>query len=202
MKLLRRSAAVLALILVALGASWFPWRDPVTNSTKGQAAPVTVDASSEPAPVVIPPARTAPRADRATRPVPAMSRADQAAAAELLRLVNAERQRGRCKPVSGDARLASAALAHSVDMAQRRYFSHNTAEGLDPWQRARDAGYQRPTGENIAMGYRDAKAVLVGWMASPGHRANILNCTATAMGVGIARNGDGTLYWTQLFGAP
>ena len=41
---------------------------------------------------------------------------------------------------------------------------------------------------------------MAGWMDSPGHRANILNCQARAIGVGVAAAADGTLYWTQMFG--
>jgi uncharacterized protein YkwD len=53
--------------------------------------------------------------------------------------------------------------------------------------------------ENIAKGYRSAEAVVRGWMNSPGHRRNILNCDARSMGVGVAvRNNEP--FWTQDFG--
>ena len=54
--------------------------------------------------------------------------------------------------------------------------------------------------ENIAWGYRTAKDVVDGWINSPGHRANIVNCTSIAVGVGLAYKSDGTPYWTQDFG--
>jgi uncharacterized protein YkwD len=40
------------------------------------------------------------------------------------------------------------------------------------------------------------------WMNSPGHRANILDCTAKDMGLGVASNPNSTYgtYWTQDFG--
>jgi uncharacterized protein YkwD len=48
--------------------------------------------------------------------------------------------------------------------------------------------------ENVAAGSSDPYLTFQGWMNSPGHRANILNCTYTKMGVGMV-NG----YWTQVF---
>jgi uncharacterized protein YkwD len=38
------------------------------------------------------------------------------------------------------------------------------------------------------------------WMHSPGHKANILDCTATQMGLAAANGGDFGTYWTQDFG--
>jgi len=38
-----------------------------------------------------------------------------------------------------------------------------------------------------------------GWMNSPGHRANILNSSFTQLGVGVATDSNGRIYWTQQF---
>jgi uncharacterized protein YkwD len=38
-------------------------------------------------------------------------------------------------------------------------------------------------------------------MASPGHRANILNCKAKAVGVGAAYAANGNPYYTEDFGS-
>lgn len=86
-------------------------------------------------------------------------------------------------------------------MAHNGYFDHDTPQGVSPWDRAKAANYLTPTGENIATGYTDADAVVKGWMESPGHRANILNCDSRATGLGVVPAADGTLYWTQMFGA-
>jgi len=118
-------------------------------------------------------------------------------AAEVLRLTNAERATAGCGPLHADSRLAAAAQGHSADMASRRYFSHITPEGTTPWDRAREAGYDTPSAENIAMGYRTAADVVAAWMRSQGHRQNILNCSSHALGVGFDPRG---YYWTQLFG--
>jgi uncharacterized protein YkwD len=79
--------------------------------------------------------------------------------------------------------------------------SHDGSNGSTPWDRSKAAGYDNAIGENVAMGYRDAASVMDGWMNSPGHRANILNCSAKAIGVGLAKASDGSPYWTQLFGS-
>jgi uncharacterized protein YkwD len=120
---------------------------------------------------------------------------------EVTALVNQERAADGCRQrVRTDERLRRAARGHSRDMAARNYFSHDSQDGRSPWDRAEAAGYKRAIGENIAKGQRTPREVVRAWMDSPGHRANILNCNAKAIGVGLAFDGD-TPIWTQLFGA-
>ncbi|OMQ16135.1 hypothetical protein A7K94_0204580 [Modestobacter sp. VKM Ac-2676] len=85
-------------------------------------------------------------------------------------------------------------------MRDRDFFSHVDPDGRDPFARARAAGIQSARAENIAYGQPDAAAVMTAWMASPGHRANILNCDLRTLGVGVAA-GSGGPWWTQLFGS-
>lgn len=118
---------------------------------------------------------------------------------EVITRTNAERQKAGCPPVTNDKTLRSVALAHSEDMAERNYFSHTSPEGEGPGDRASAAGYDAYSGENIALGYGTAEAVVKAWMKSSGHRENILNCTSTEVGVGVADSPRG-LYWTQMFG--
>jgi len=145
--------------------------------------------------------KPAPTAQQPAPPPPPAVPADEAAKTRVVELVNAERAKAGCSAVHSDSRLAAAAQGHSEDMARRNYFSHTTPEGVDPWERARAAGYNTPTGENIAMGQRTAEDVVTGWMNSSGHRANILNCDSHAIGMGLGRNAEGTPYWTQMFGS-
>ena len=56
-------------------------------------------------------------------------------------------------------------------------------------------------GENVAYGYNSASSVVAGWMASPGHKANILKSQYTKMGSCSAVAASGTKYWVQQFGA-
>ncbi|HET8660754.1 MAG TPA: CAP domain-containing protein [Micromonosporaceae bacterium] len=120
---------------------------------------------------------------------------------EVVVIVNRERQARGCGPVRVDDRLRAAAGAHSADMAAHERMSHTGSDGSSPWERARRAGYAYPMSENVAYGYGTAAEVMRGWMESPGHRANILNCDARAVGVGLAYSGGGTAYWAQVFGS-
>lgn len=120
--------------------------------------------------------------------------------ASVVKLTNSARAKAGCSALRTDRRLRTASRSHSSDMAKRDYFSHETPEGVTPWERAEDAGYPNPSAENIAHGYPTARAVVDAWMASSGHRANILNCDSKAVGVGVYLRGDGGPYWTQLFG--
>jgi RNA polymerase sigma factor (sigma-70 family) len=148
---------------------------------------------------VTPSATAAPSAAPRTSPQPTKA-APSTLEQEMLALVNQARKNAGCGAVHNDSRLAKAALGHSTDMAKRDYFSHETPEGVTPWDRARAAGYTQPSGENIAAGNTSAKATFQQWMNSPGHRANILNCDSKAMGVGRAAGASYRYYWTQMFG--
>ena len=121
--------------------------------------------------------------------------------AEMVRLVNEQRSAAGCGDVTVDDRLAAAAEGHSRDMADNGYFDHTSLDGRDFGRRAAEHGYDWAIGENIAAGQRTVQEVMDAWMNSDGHRANILNCDARAIGLGIADDGAGTRYWTQLFGS-
>lgn len=118
---------------------------------------------------------------------------------DVVHLMNKTRAGAGCDPLTVDPRLDNAAEAHSRDMAQRDYFDHTTPEGITFRERIVNAGYSNPaTGENLAHGQRSAAEVMESWMASEGHRANILNCDFALVGIGLDEDG---MYWTQDFGA-
>ncbi|MCX2967500.1 MULTISPECIES: CAP domain-containing protein [Streptomyces] len=158
-----------------------------------------------------PPASTPPAAPTPVRPAPEPTPdnpaptppgddgAHSATEARVLTLVNQERARAGCQPLRADAALAGLAGDHSRDMAERGYFSHTDPEGRSPFDRAAEAGVRHMGGENIARGQATPEAVMEAWMNSPGHRANIVNCDFTTLGVGV-HNGDGGPWWTQAFG--
>jgi uncharacterized protein YkwD len=121
--------------------------------------------------------------------------------AQVVSHTNAARIRAGCEKLRVSRSLAKAAEAHSAEMARRDFFSHTGANGSRFTQRAKRAGFTaQPMGENIAWGYKNAEGVTRGWLRSPGHRKNMLNCRSTLIGVGAVRNSDGVLYWTQEFG--
>ncbi|WP_282358425.1 CAP domain-containing protein [Pseudomonas sp. PS01303] len=132
----------------------------------------------------------------------------------LLAEVNAARARPRmcgrqrfaaARPLSWNAALGAAAQGHSKAMAYGNYFAHRDPDGDLPADRARAAGYHgRQIGENIAAGQSSPGKAMAGWLASPGHCANLMNPMFTQVGAGFASEArsDEGVYWTMLFGAP
>jgi uncharacterized protein YkwD len=124
---------------------------------------------------------------------------------EILTLINGNRRQHGCGSVTLDRRLIVAANGHAADMARNDYFAHESPNGQGAGDRVTDAGYNwRHYGENIARGVDSAFEVVDGWMHSPEHRHNILDCSLDQMGVGIAIAGDAknTVYWVQDFATP
>ncbi|WP_242677281.1 CAP domain-containing protein [Streptomonospora litoralis] len=117
-------------------------------------------------------------------------------AQQVVAIANEERADAGCAPLRVDRRLTAASEAHSRDMAERDYMAHETPEGEGPAERAEDAGYDAWSGENVAAGYTSPESVMEGWMNSPGHRANILDCGNTEVGVG-----ETDTKWAQNFGS-
>ncbi|GGT33285.1 sigma-70 family RNA polymerase sigma factor [Streptomyces chromofuscus] len=151
--------------------------------------------------------KTVPAPRPSARPTRSASSAPQTQApptgdvAQVVALVNQERAAAGCGPLKEDAQLNQAAQGHSQDMAARDFFDHTNPDGADPGQRTTAAGYNWSTyGENIARGQQTPEAVMDSWMNSPGHRANILNCSFEDIGVGV-HEGSGGPWWTQNFGA-
>ncbi|NWF26578.1 CAP domain-containing protein [Streptomyces sp. PKU-EA00015] len=127
--------------------------------------------------------------------------APSGAEAQVLALVNKERSAAGCGPVTANDRLTQAADDYSDVMADSGVMSHTGPDGSTMTSRVEAAGYAWSTlGENIAQGQPDAASVMDAWMNSPGHRANILNCSFEELGVGV-HVGDGGPWWTQNFGA-
>lgn len=113
-------------------------------------------------------------------------------------LVNQHRAGMGCPALEWNAGVAEVAQAHSEDMVARSFFSHTNPDGESPFDRLASAGIGfSSAAENIAFGYPTADAVLSGWLGSPGHRANIENCSLTEHGIGL----EGT-YWTHVFIRP
>ncbi|MBW4705374.1 CAP domain-containing protein [Micromonospora sp. RL09-050-HVF-A] len=157
------------------------------------------------------PSRTQPASRQTTRGgnIPTAATTTRAAVSggggsqvqQVVDLVNAERAKAGCAAVTVDAKLTLAAQQHSQDQADHKNMTHTGSDGSDAGQRLDRAGYTwRTYGENVAWNQQTPAAVMDAWMNSSGHRANILNCAFTEIGVGVAdSNGP---YWTQDFAAP
>lgn len=112
----------------------------------------------------------------------------------ILAGINAERAAKGLPALSTDPRLTRAAQAHAQDMAARGYFSHTAPDGSTPKARAERAGYRACLiAENISQGYPTVAGAMAGWMASKGHRDNILRRGVSEIGVGV---GAGRTYVT------
>jgi uncharacterized protein YkwD len=132
----------------------------------------------------------------------------------LLAQVNAARSKPRlcgrqrfaaARPLAWNANLGAAAQGHSKAMAYGNYFAHQDPDGDMPSDRARAAGFRgRQIGENIAAGQGSPGKAMAGWLASPGHCANLMNPMFTQVGAAYASDArsDNGVYWTMLFGAP
>ena len=117
--------------------------------------------------------------------------------AEVVRLVNIEREKNGLPHLKKDWELSRVARYKSQDMKDKNYFSHTSPTYGSPFQMMKSFGISyRTAGENIARGYKTPESVVNGWMNSSGHRANILNSSFTRIGVGYVKDGH---YWTQMF---
>lgn len=156
--------------------------------TRAEAVPGTGRQASTP--------RSTPRAGGVTPVGPAARYAER-----IVALVNTARAKAGCSPVRVDSRLRGAAQGHADDMADRDYYAHNNPEGRDAGDRMEAEGYNwRTWAENIHRGPRDPGRAVRDWLASPGHRKNIVNCEFKDIGVGVNLRSNGP-WWVQNFGA-
>lgn len=131
-------------------------------------------------------------------------------------LVNRERLSHGMPALVPNAHLETAAQSHSADMAAGDYFEHDGRHGDTPLSRMRASGYifssrvGYAVGENIAwatLWMASPKAIVASWMASSGHRANILDATFSETGIGVSphplaslAHGQAGAIYTQDFG--
>ena len=119
---------------------------------------------------------------------------------EVVRLVNVERQKQGLGKLSLNAKLSNVATLKSQDMINKNYFDHTSPTYGSPFDMMKQFNISYKTaGENIAKGQKTPAEVVKAWMNSQGHRENILNKNYTEIGIGVAKDAKGTLYWTQMF---
>jgi len=120
---------------------------------------------------------------------------------DIINLVNQERTKQGIPKLTEDWQLSRVARIKSQDMIDNNYFSHTSPIYGSPFQMLNSFGIRyTAAGENIAYGQKTAQQVMNTWMASSGHRANILNRNYNKIGVGVARDpNNGQLYFTQIF---
>jgi uncharacterized protein YkwD len=136
--------------------------------------------------------------------------------ARLLDRLNALRVSRGLAPLNASPGLFSAADRHSREMARHGYCGHDSANGASFWSRisnfyGRGAAWRGwSVAENVLCHPRrlSAAAALSRWLASPGHRANLLAPQWRDVGVGAVYadsapgefHGDDVLLVTADFG--
>ncbi len=181
----------------AAPSSTAPSKKAAEPSEKSKASTTAPKKSTAPASRAPAPTKTTAAPPPAQKPAPSPSAAS--ARSEVLALVNQERAKVGCSPLTTSSGLTSLAQNFSEDMAARGFFDHTDPDGDTPWDRAAQAGVQGLGAENIARGQGDAQAVMDAWMNSEGHRANILNCDYKTIGIGV-HEASGGPWWVQNFG--
>jgi uncharacterized protein YkwD len=119
----------------------------------------------------------------------------EAVRSATLCLVNQERTNRGEPALQPNTRLQHAAQGHSDDMVSKDYFEHSGPQGDTPLSRMTDCGYIYSSqigyeiGENIGWGtltLSTPRAIVAAWMASPGHRANILDAHFRDTAIGVS----------------
>ncbi len=149
-------------------------------------------------------AATAPPLPTPTQPAPSASGqgVSSAVSIECATLTNAHRAAAGLAALNVNAQLNSAAEGHSAYQASITTMTHDGPGGSSAGSRITNAGYTWGAwGENVAYGQADCSAVIAAWMASSGHRANILNPTFTSIGIAVAIGSNGYRYWTMVLAA-
>jgi uncharacterized protein YkwD len=138
--------------------------------------------------------------------VPATAAADDCAGADVLPaadnlavvgqatlcLLNVQRAASGVRPLTENAKLTNASAGYSQRMVDEAFFAHEAPDGDTLVDRLTGAGYAVDdalvVGENIGWGQgalSSARAMVQAWMASPGHRANLLSDDYTEVGLGV-----------------
>lgn len=121
--------------------------------------------------------------------------------AEVIRLVNVERQKAGVNPVAALGELDKPADLRALEINVK--FSHTRPSG-ESWNTVFakfNLEYTR-AGENLANGFKTPEAVMKAWMGSPGHKANVLNPDFAHIGIGYYKDAKGKIHLSQLFYTP
>jgi uncharacterized protein YkwD len=132
-----------------------------------------------------------------------------AVAGRMIAHINRHRMRDGLAPLRAEPLLDRAAQRHASDMADNDFFGHDGSDGSGIGARASHAGYGwRRIAENVSAGAESPEEVVDGWMASEGHRRNLLRPGFRDAGVGYAfvdpdpGRARYRHYWSLVLGAP
>lgn len=127
----------------------------------------------------------------------------KAAVEQIFKLTNDARAKSNLGALKIDDRLTRAARKHAENMARQGKLQHEL-DDRKPSDRAKAAGYEYQwLGENIAFSSQlDPAETFERWMKSPGHHANIMKDVGEEIGIGVARDDQGAVYFVQVFAQP
>ncbi len=124
---------------------------------------------------------------------------------DLYSQTNAERAAVGLPSLKLEPQLNNAATAKANNMITVDYWAHNSPSGATPWSFISASGYIYSTaGENLAKGFDTSYGVTAGWMASPAHKANILNSSYTDVGFAVTNGllvGNQTTLVVAMYGS-
>lgn len=127
-------------------------------------------------------------------------------AQNIIDLTNQTRKNLGLPELKLNSKLSASALAKAEDMMEGQYFAHTSPAGATPWSFILNSGYRYSlAGENLAVHFTSAEDLQEGWLASPTHRANIVNPRYTEIGVGVVFGefeGVASTLVAQHFGEP
>jgi len=127
-------------------------------------------------------------------------------AAHVIEQTNQQRASQGLSPLNSNGLLASAAEKKAADMFSHQYWAHVSPAGVQPWTFISDSGYSyRWAGENLARDFGQTSEMMVAWMNSPSHRANIVHDRYTEIGIAVVNGvleGRETTLVVQMFGTP
>lgn len=132
---------------------------------------------------------------------PLQRQEDHAWEQRVLELVNAERAKAGLGQLGYSRQLDAAAESHNTYQQATGVMAHAGIGDADPGARIRATGFAQAWGENVATGQQSPEQVVAEWMASPGHRRNILDPNFRQLGVAFGTGANGRTYWAQEFGA-
>lgn len=126
---------------------------------------------------------------------------------EILSWTNVYRANNGVQELTANEILNQAAQQKVKDMFEKQYFEHISPEGVGAVDIVEGLSYQYlRVGENLALGnFKDEKELVDAWMASPGHRENILNPKFKEIGIAAEIGmfkGEKTLLAVQIFASP
>jgi hypothetical protein len=124
----------------------------------------------------------------------------------LIELTNQTRKSFGLSALKENPKLTQSAYLKAEDMLGKDYFSHQSPEGIWPWDWLKRVSYNYSlAGENLAIGFLDSEEVHQAWLNSSSHKANILNPNYQEIGIAVSKGefeGNEVAVVVQLFGSP